>query len=411
MAISPPPGPQQPEGQYPPPGTPPGTPPGPYPQGPYSQGPYQQQPFQQPHQPWGYGYPAPIPPVPVNGLAISALVLGLLCFLPGVGLVLGIVALGQIKKRGERGKEMAVGGVVLSSLGMVLALLAVTTGGARDFWDGFKEAANDSQNSTFSLDKGDCFDVPGGSLEGMTYDVDKVPCEGEHHGEVLANFLMSEGSYPGDSVVADTADDKCYTLQDTYAMDTWAVPDNVDLYYFTPTRESWGLGDREITCVFGNVEETASLTGSLRQDATTLDADQLAYLEAARVLNTAMDSVPDTEYVEDDLPGHKEWATRVADALTEQAGMLRGHTFAPDAAEPVATLLKDLDLAQEEWAKAADAGDVDAFYVHYEKGLDLTDPDKTVTTREALGLATTPPTYGGDGGSADDGGGDPDLEV
>jgi hypothetical protein len=163
--------------------------------------------------------------------------------------------------------------------------------------------------------------------------------------------------------------------------------------------------------VFGNTVETATLTGSLRQDATTLDADQLAYLEAARVLNTAMDSVPDTEYVEDDLPGHKEWATRVADALTKQTGMLREHTFAPDAVTPLAALLKDLDSAGVEWGKAADAADVDAFYVHYEKGLDLTDPEKTVTTREALGLATTPPAYGGEDGSADDGGGDPDLEV
>ncbi|MCX4971674.1 DUF4190 domain-containing protein [Streptomyces sp. NBC_00620] len=429
MAIPPPPGPQQPEGQYPPPGmpqgTPQGTPPGPYPppypqgpyaqgqypQGPYPQGPYQQQPFQQPYQPWGSGYSPYNRPVPVNGLAISALVLGVLCFLPGVGLLLGILALVQIKKRGERGKGMAIGGMVLSSLGMVLALLVVATGGAGEFWDDFKDAARDSGGSAFSLVKGDCFDVPGGSLEGMTYDVDKVPCAGEHQGEVFANFEMSEGDYPGDSTVTDTADDKCYTLQDAYAMDTWAVPDDVDLYYFTPTRQSWRMGDREITCVFGNVDAETSLTGSLREDGTTLDPDQLAYLEAAHVLNAAMDSAPATEYVEDDLPGHQKWATRVSDALTEQAGMLRGHTFAPDAAEPVATLVKDLEAAQKEWAKAGESEDADTFYVHYEKGLDLTDPEKTVTTREALGLATTPPTYGTDDGSVDDGGDGTGQEV
>ncbi|MFD5627199.1 DUF4190 domain-containing protein [Streptomyces sp. NPDC127072] len=400
MAIPPPPGPQQPEGQYPPPN----------PQGPYQQQPFQQ-PFPQQYQPWGYGYSPQNSPAPVNGLAISALVLGFLCFLPAVGLLLGILALVQIRKKGERGKEMAIGGMVLSSLGLVLALLAVATGGAHDFWDGFKEAANDSGGSTFSLVKGDCFDVPGGSLEGVTYDVDKVPCEGEHQGEVYANFSMSGGSYPGDSAVADAADERCYTLQDAYAMDSWAVPDDVDLYYFTPTRQSWRLGDREITCVFGNTDETAGLTGSLRRDATTLDVDQLAYLEAAQVLNAAMDTEPDTEYVEDDLPGHKQWASRVADALTEQSGMLRDHTFAPDAAAPVTAIVKDLESARAEWAKAADAADVDAFYLHYEKGLDLTDPQQTVTAREALGLATDPPTYGGDDGAGDDGGDDTGLEV
>ena len=411
MAIPPPPGPQQPQGQYPPPGTPQGTPPGPYPQGSYPQGPYQQQPFQPyQQQPWGYGYHSPgSPPTPVNGLAITSLVLGLLCFLPGVGLILGIVALVQIKKRGERGTGMAIGGMVLSSLGMVLALLAVATGGAREFWEDFKDAAN--EGSAFSLDKGDCFDVPEGSLEGVAYDVDTVPCAGQHHGEVFANFKMRKGSYPGDSVVSDTADDKCWTLQYPYAMDTWAVPDNVDLYYFTPTRESWSLGDREITCVFGNTDAKAGLSGSLRTDATTLDADQLAYLEAAHVLNTAMDSVPGTEYVEDDLPGHKKWATRVSDALTKQTGMLREHTFSPAAAERVTALLKNLDSARTQWAKAADSKDVDTFYVHYEKGLDLTDPEKTVTTREALGLATTPPTYGEDDGAADGGGDGAGLDV
>ncbi|MFI6337075.1 DUF4190 domain-containing protein [Streptomyces sp. NPDC050535] len=396
MAIPPPPGPQRPEGQYPPP---------------YPQGPYQQQPFQQPYQPWGHGYFPHNRPVPVNGLAISALVLGFLCFLPAVGLLLGILALVQIRKRGERGKEMAIGGMVLSSFGLVLALLALTTGGARDFWDGFKEAANDSANSTFSLVKGDCFDVPGGSLEGVTYDVDKVPCAGEHQGEVYGTVTMSGGSYPGDSAVADEADDKCYVLQDSYAMDAWAVPDDVDLYYFTPTRQSWRLGDREITCVFGNTDETAGLTGSLRRDATTLDADQLAYLRAAQILNAAMDTEPDTEFVEDDLPGHKEWAGRVSDALAKQTGMLGEHTFAPDAAAPVAALVKDLESARGEWAKAADAADVDVFYTHYEKGLDLTDPEQTVTAREALGLATDLPAYGGEGGPVDDGGDDTGLEV
>ncbi|MFI2759498.1 DUF4190 domain-containing protein [Streptomyces echinatus] len=57
-------------------------------------------------------------PAPVNGLAISSLVLGALCFLPGAGLVLGLVALWQIRRRGERGTGPAVGGAVLSGVGL-----------------------------------------------------------------------------------------------------------------------------------------------------------------------------------------------------------------------------------------------------------------------------------------------------
>ncbi|MFF4351692.1 DUF4190 domain-containing protein [Streptomyces sp. NPDC001530] len=420
MAIPPPPGPQEPEGQYPPPGPqqaggqypPPGLPPGTpgMPPGAY---PYQQTPYPAPYQPWGQGYSPYNRPAPVNGLAISALVLGILCFLPAVGLLLGIVALAQIKKRGERGKGMAVGGMVMSSIGVVLLAVAIATGGVGDFWDGFKDAANDSgSGAAFSLKKGECFDAPGGALEGMAYDVDKVPCAGKHDAEVFADFRLGRGgAYPGDGAITDSADEKCYALKDAYAMDAWAVPDNVDVYYFTPTRQSWRLGDREITCMFGNTDEKGSLTGSLRTDATTLDADQLAYLQAAQGINAAMDAAPDAEYVEDDLPGHKKWATKVSDALTTQADALRGYGFAPAVRKPVDALVKDMELAQKEWAKAAAAQDADTFYTHYEKGMKLIDPKKTVTTRKALGLATTPPPSDESGDGQDGEGSGTGMEV
>ncbi|MET9565713.1 DUF4190 domain-containing protein [Streptomyces tauricus] len=405
MEIPPPAGPQQPpQGQQPqgPYGAYPGQGPAPYPgQGP---GPYPPQgPAPYGYQPWGQGYSPYAAPAPFNGLAISALVLGVLCFLPLVGLVLGLVALGQIKKKGERGKGMAIAGIVLSGLGTAILALALATGGAAGFWEGFKEGARDAGGSgaVFSLEKGQCFDTEGGSLEGMAYDVDTVSCEGEHDGEVFANFPLPDGGYPGDDAVTETADDKCYSLQYAYAMDSWAVPDDVDIYYFTPTSDSWSFGDREISCVFGNMDEKGTLTGSLRQDATTLDADQVAYLEAAEVLNEAMDSAPEEEYVEDDLPGHKAWATRVSGALTEQVGLLRGHRWPADAKKPVATLVGQLESAKKEWADAAKTSDVDTFYEHYGRALDLTDAKKSVTTRKALGLESTPPPPYADAGSGE----------
>jgi hypothetical protein len=341
----------------------------------------------------------------VNGVAIGALVLGILCFLPAVGLVLGLVALRQIKRRGERGRGMAIAGAGLSAVGLALWAAWLTTGAASDVWEGLKEGA--SGNSTLALDKGDCFDSPDG-LEGMTYDVDPVPCAGEHDGEVFAVVTLPGGAYPGDGSLTDTADDRCFALQDTYAMDGWAVPGHVDVFYFLPSRDSWRFGDREITCVFGHTEEKGSLTGSLRSDESTLDSHQVAYLKAARVHNAAMDAVPEEEYVEDDLPGHKAWADGVADALTEQARMLRGHDWPAGARQPVADLVKDLDAAQEEWAKAGRAADADTFHEHYDKALELSDPQRSVTARKALGLATTPPAYEESGG---DEGEDAGLQV
>ncbi|GGS86127.1 membrane protein [Streptomyces daghestanicus] len=363
-----------------------------------------------PHPVWGQPSYGPPRPAPVNGVAISALVLGLLCFLPAVGLVLGLIALTQIKRRGERGKGFAVAGTVLSSAGLVLWAVALTTGGASAFWEGFKGAAT-GEGTAYSLETGQCFDTPDGSLQGVTYDVEEVPCAGAHDGEVFAVFDLPEGPFPGDDPVGETADDRCYALRSGYAMDTWAVPGNVDVYYLTPTRQSWRLGDREVTCLFGGAEEGDVLTGSLRNDETTLDADQLAFLRAAALLDEAVGSEPLTSYVEDDLPGYRKWAGRMADALAGQAAGLREHTWPAAAERPVADLADDLDAARKEWAGAARATDADTFYVHYDTGYELLAPSGSVTARKALGLATTPPSYEDDGEEEGGTEGDPGFEV
>ncbi|MBV7700756.1 DUF4190 domain-containing protein [Streptomyces sp. TRM70350] len=395
MSIPPPPGaqqPQDPQGPY-----------GPYPapqaQGPYgahgpygAQGPYGPQP---PYGAWG-PYPPPGLP-PVNGVAIAALVLGILCFLPAVGLVLGLIALRQIRRKGERGKGMAVTGAALSSAGLVLLAVSLSTGAVTAFWEGFKEGARDSV--IVSLDEGECFNSPGGSLEGETYDVDVVPCSGRHDGEVFATVALPGGTFPGDDHVTKVADDQCYALESDYAMDSWALPDDVDVYYLVPTRDSWSLGDREITCIFGNTDAEGSLTGSLRNDESTLDADQVAYLEAVRAIDAVLSEEPEA-FPEEDLTANRDWAQDMQDVLAEQGAALDAHTWPAGAERPMADLVKELESDRKEWARAADAGDADTFYVHYNEAYGFYDGPVTVTAREALGLDTSPPAdYSGEGGS------------
>lgn len=241
MAIPPPPQGHQPYGM-----------PGPAPYGPYGPGPYGPQP-------------------PVNGLAITSLVLGLLCgLLSPLGLILGLVALSQIKKRGERGQGMAVAGVVLSALGVVFLVLAFTLGWAANFWAGFTSAAEESRRNTpFSLDAGDCFNSATGKLEGETTDVDVVPCSEEHDGEAYGTFRLSGGDsdYPGESSIAASVEATCGRLAEKYVGDPSALPDNVYDYYFYPTPESWRLGDREVTCLVGD-EHGGRLTGSVRDSGS-----------------------------------------------------------------------------------------------------------------------------------------------
>ncbi|MGW0415258.1 DUF4190 domain-containing protein [Streptomyces collinus] len=389
MSIPPPPGPEH-------------QPPPPYPQGAY--GP--QAPYGLPYRPWTQGYSPYNRPAPVNGLAIASLVFGVLCCVPGVGLVLGPLALRQIRRRGERGTGLAVGGTVLSAIGLVLCGLLLATGGASAFWQGVKEGARGGASVT--LEKGECFDAPGGRLAGETRDVDVVPCSGGHDGEVFASFRLRAGDYPGDESVGDTAGARCYGLRDGYAMDGWALPDDVDVYYLTPTEESWSAGDREVTCLFGNVTEGADLTGSLRNDETVLDADQVAYLKAVHLPDTALATAPDAAHVEDDLPGHRAWAGRMSAALDRQARLLRGRTWPDGARGPVRSLAAATDRARAEWTKAARAKDADAFHEHYDAGLGLLDPMAAVPARTALGLAATPPSAErGEGGAAPEAPGGP----
>lgn len=70
-----------------------------------------------------YYAPPPIVQPPYNGMAIGGFVLAcvslVLCCLPVtaiVGLVLSIISMPQIDQRGERGKGLAIAGIVLNAL-------------------------------------------------------------------------------------------------------------------------------------------------------------------------------------------------------------------------------------------------------------------------------------------------------
>ncbi|MEU0385942.1 DUF4190 domain-containing protein [Streptomyces chartreusis] len=371
MSIPPPPGNQQPGDPY-------GPPPANWPQGAHGHSPY---------GPTGRPYGAP---VSVNALAVAALVLGVLCFLPAAGLVLGLIALWQIRRNGQSGRGLAIAGAVLSSVGMALWAVTLSTGVLSDAWEGVKDGAQG--NKSLLLKKGDCFDAPDG-LEGDTYDVDPVPCQGRHDGEVFGVVTLPGGAFPGDTEITDIADDRCYALQDQYAMDSWAMPADVDVYYLLPTRESWRYGDRAITCVFGNTDAKAKLTGSLRADPTTLDTDKVVFLSAANAVDAALYEEPE-DTPEDDLAGHRAWATQVHDVLGGQIEALRGHSWPSAARQPVAGLVKDLEDAREEWARASGADDADSYHAHQDKAYAYVDGPATVTARKALGLATAPPSPG-----------------
>ncbi|KAA0024546.1 DUF4190 domain-containing protein [Antrihabitans cavernicola] len=112
--------------------------PGGYQQPGFEQQGYQQPSYQQPggysvppypQQQYGYGYGGYPQPVGTNGLAIGSLIASIAGLLCGVGfivgIVLGVIALGQIKTTGEQGKGMAIAGVAIGGVAVAAIVIVV----------------------------------------------------------------------------------------------------------------------------------------------------------------------------------------------------------------------------------------------------------------------------------------------
>jgi hypothetical protein len=133
-----PPNPDPSSGQYPPapppdPGyAPPPAQPPPFPYPPQGPGAYPPQPFGAPQPyPAAYGYAAP---QQGNGMAVAALVLGILSLilswllvvdfiLAVLAIIFGAVGLSAAAKRGGAGRGMAIAGLILGALTIVLGII------------------------------------------------------------------------------------------------------------------------------------------------------------------------------------------------------------------------------------------------------------------------------------------------
>ena len=83
----------------------------------------QQQYGQQP----GYGQPPAGGSTGTNGLAIAALVTSFLC--SPLGIILGFIARGQIKKTGQSGDGLALAGIIIGVVGLVFGVVIGAAGG------------------------------------------------------------------------------------------------------------------------------------------------------------------------------------------------------------------------------------------------------------------------------------------
>jgi hypothetical protein len=208
-----------------------------------------------PSYPPGYQPYAAYPPPAkreTDGVAIAALVLAILAIVP-VAVVLGIVALGRIKRTGNGGRGLAIAALVVSAVWFVIGLL--TVGLLIAFRDEISEAIETEfrySDYISDLSVGDCINFePGLFDEEVAEPVEPflqiVDCGGEHQEEVIALPVMADGEFPGNQAVEQEAEDKCLAAFEPYV--GAAYEDSIyDITYFTPTPETWREGDRQILC-------------------------------------------------------------------------------------------------------------------------------------------------------------------
>ena len=218
-----------------------------------------------------------------NGISILAIVLGFV--FPVGGIIAGAVALAQIKRTGEKGRGLAITGIVAGAVISVLAIIAViglvifsiavgSQASSTDPFDipdypqdggvtvGPSEAAP-GDGDTFTLPVGACLDnVPGGFISSSNL----VDCAVPHTYEVFSSFLLPEAAFPGDDAIATAAQEGCDAAFPSFV----GIPFDqsaLNYQFVAPTEDTWAGGDREISCLLYDpaVEETTgSLAGSAR---------------------------------------------------------------------------------------------------------------------------------------------------
>ncbi|MER5932797.1 septum formation family protein [Streptomyces sp. NPDC002054] len=206
-----------------------------------------------------------------------AFVMSIVCAIPTIPLVLGLIALSQIRKNGDSGKGLAIAAVVIHSLTIAFYVVIVILGlsGALDDdspprRDSSLQVTAPGSSDVEDIRKGDCFNTEDDLAKTQEGDntqarssVRTVPCHQPHEGEAYAVFNLKDGAYPGKDKVVAIAEEKCGgTALTDYAGDAARLPKTLQVFYYYPQSSSWSLGDREVTCFVGNASGTS--TGSVR---------------------------------------------------------------------------------------------------------------------------------------------------
>ncbi|WP_031519253.1 DUF4190 domain-containing protein [Streptomyces sp. NRRL F-5123] len=229
----------------------------------------------------GYGYPGPAMPPPypgqpgwygqerrTNGISIAALVTGIIPCTFFLGIIFGLVGMKQVKQRAERGRGMAIAGVVLGGVWAALWAVLITLGAMGKLDDG--------NTSIGDLKAGQCFNTVNDELSGtegpptlddkkVTHTVDVVDCSDEHDAEAYDVYQIQadrDAPYPGVDKVGADAQDTCVKNARSY-LDGKTPASGIHVYFYIPPPQDWAANHRQVICFFGFPD--GKVTGTMKE--------------------------------------------------------------------------------------------------------------------------------------------------
>jgi hypothetical protein len=193
----------------------------------------------------------PRPRRPTDGVAVAALVSGLVPAIP-VTLVLGPMALIRIGRSGARGRALAITGLVLAGLWTVAVAIVAASIITRP-----PPPKPVTLPRVFSVRAGECLNSGPNGISGLQV----LSCSQAHDAEVFATFGVADSHYPGATALQQQAREGCASRLSGYLNPQLAAASLAQSFVY-PDAGAWSAGERTVVCTVHST--SGPLVGSVR---------------------------------------------------------------------------------------------------------------------------------------------------
>lgn len=336
--------------------------------------------FQSPAYGYQGGWQQPVQrPQGTNGFAIASLVCGLLsCSLVLIilAVVFGCVALSQIKRTGQAGRGLAIGGLVAAGVWVTGAVVFIVVVIAH-----LGTVGTSTSESGFQLKPGDCFDRPADSASAT---VMTEPCTTAHDAEAFAIVTLSDSTYP-DAARLKKLGTRCSAVKISYLAPDRNYP-GLSVHYLYPTEAGWNDGTRLLVCFFRT--DSGSLTAPAASTGVADTAPQNRYTQAMDQRDQSLEKYIDLQHpVWTDA---KEWATGEVTRVQDEITALSGSPWQDGVQPSIDALVAKLRVQLTHWQDASNATGAATTSSALREVASADDTAEQGKARSALGLPSPP---------------------